>query len=299
MSRLTSVQRARLDRAPTVGTGLPGPDAPPWYCAGGALAGMYLKADVEEVQKPDMTRKLSSNLTRTGVGSRDARPLAPPPIVRVRLWECKENGDRIREVDMKAGAAIHSGHPGLLCNAVLFPYNHKYDTDPSIPPHDHPGPSPILPATAPPHPHLARESTPVPPTLPRRPNRELPESLAMRKDEVLDGSRDKQCEIKQAFREDEGVQAAYFVFDDLKVKERGHFVLRYTVMWFDPTAQYMGPWRTLGYTFGGVFAVFPSKKCVWTLPSPLADASQMPARPAQYRPLPAFIQTRRRQASEE
>ncbi|KZV89866.1 hypothetical protein EXIGLDRAFT_136161 [Exidia glandulosa HHB12029] len=83
----------------------------------------------------------------------------------------------------------------------------------------------------------------------------------MRKDEVLDGSRDKQCEIKQAFREDEGVQAAYFVFDDLKVKERGHFVLRYTVMWFDPSAQYMGPWRTLGYTFGGVFAVFPSKKC--------------------------------------
>ncbi|KZV89865.1 hypothetical protein EXIGLDRAFT_136164 [Exidia glandulosa HHB12029] len=98
---LTSVQRARLDRAPTVGSGLPGPDAPPWYCAGGALAGKYLKADVEEVQKPDMTRKLSSNLTRTGVGSRDARPLAPPPIVRVRLWECKENGDRIREVDMK------------------------------------------------------------------------------------------------------------------------------------------------------------------------------------------------------
>lgn len=237
-SSLTSVQRTRLKRAPNVGSGLPGPDAPPWYCAGGALAGKYLKADVEEVQKPDMTRKVSSNLTRTGGGSRDARPLAPPPIVRVRLWECTENGDKIREVDMKcvyvlamsvswyahahilrAGAPIHSVEPGLLCNAVLFPYNHAYDTDPSIAPHDHPGPSPILPATAPAHPYLARESTPVPPTLPRRPNRELPDGLSMRHD--LEGCRDKQCEIIQAFREDEGVQAAYFVFDDLKVKERG------------------------------------------------------------------------------
>ncbi|KZV79325.1 hypothetical protein EXIGLDRAFT_474301 [Exidia glandulosa HHB12029] len=281
-SSLTSVQRARLQRAPNAGSGLPGPDAPPWYCAGGALAGKYLKADVEEVQKPDMTRKVSSNLTRTGGGSRDARPLAPPPIVRVRLWECKENGDRIREVDMKAGAPIHGVQPGLLCNAVLFPYNHAYDTDLSIPPHDHPGPSPILPATAPPHPHLARESTPVPPTLPRRPNRELPDGLSMRHD--LEGCRDKQCKIIQAFREDEGVQAAYFVFDDLKVKERGHFLLRYTVLWLDPA--FKGPYETLGYTFGGVFAVFPSKKCVLIFSSSCAFPSSSPTSRAHVRVCP-------------
>lgn len=73
---------------------------------------------------------MSTSLTAVDSGKKrvhvDARPLDPQPVVRARMYECTWDGQRLREVRAEEFSTVT---PGLVCNAVLYPYNAQYDRD--------------------------------------------------------------------------------------------------------------------------------------------------------------------------
>lgn len=76
----------------------------------GPFAGRTIRSELSEYQKPDLGRKFAK---------RDRRPVDPPPVVRLRLFETKDEGTpNVREEELHADSVDVSG---LVAHVDLFP----------------------------------------------------------------------------------------------------------------------------------------------------------------------------------
>lgn len=210
---------------------------------------------VAEVQKGDRARKMGEG--------KDARGLDPPPVARVKVFQCNQDGTGQRELDPSDIVA----HVSLTCSVMLYPFNFSYESDPSAFPNGSPPPSAILPEGSS-HPVMAVEKR-YPSTLPLRPLHPLAPSEALvdhtsgsRQFPIIVGSTWASARLcTQPFGDDKSNGALYCVFDDIKIRRTGHFVLRYQVFLIDTafiTSQ-RGSMPLIATCWGGVFAVYPSK----------------------------------------
>ncbi|KZT66814.1 hypothetical protein DAEQUDRAFT_729781 [Daedalea quercina L-15889] len=91
----------------------PQPIDRPVHFVSGPFANRTVRAELEELQKADLGRKC---------GNRDRRPLDPPPVVRLRLFETinegtpQETENEITDVNSEAIAY------GFICFVDLFPW---------------------------------------------------------------------------------------------------------------------------------------------------------------------------------
>ncbi|EJD38867.1 hypothetical protein AURDEDRAFT_116316 [Auricularia subglabra TFB-10046 SS5] len=251
--------QARFQRAPVHGVPADEP-CRPWLCPVGALAGQYLTAELEEVQKADFARRMSSIM---GKGTVDARALDPRPVVRARLYTCDPNGGNRVEIEPDPDTKELTAFNGqLICKAGLYPYNRDYERDGDLTRFAgaRVTPSPLLPSSAAPQPDLASEFAYPPATLARAPLRPLAPHCEMAY--ALSGMRDLRARECQAYHEPVGKVALYFVFEDLRVSEVGHFVLKYSLIFLDNAFVARPDIKppVLAKCWGGVFAIYPSKK---------------------------------------
>ncbi|KAG8913706.1 hypothetical protein FRC00_001776 [Tulasnella sp. 408] len=84
----------------------------PIHYAHGPNAGKTIRAELSEYQKPDLGRKFAK---------RDRRPLDPPPVVRVRLWEVFDAG--LPSQTERELAAEDVEVQGLVAHVDLFRAN--------------------------------------------------------------------------------------------------------------------------------------------------------------------------------
>ncbi|CCM04496.1 uncharacterized protein FIBRA_06676 [Fibroporia radiculosa] len=82
----------------------------PFYFVSGQFAGRTLRAELEELQKADLGRKYAR---------KDRRPLDPPPVVQMRLFEILNAGTP-RETETEFDNFEQVDH-SILCHADLFP----------------------------------------------------------------------------------------------------------------------------------------------------------------------------------
>ncbi|EJD38857.1 hypothetical protein AURDEDRAFT_172008 [Auricularia subglabra TFB-10046 SS5] len=228
---------------------------PPYLCTAGYFKDKWIQAEIAEVQKGDRARKMGEG--------KDARGLDPPPVARVKVFQCEQDGTGQRELDPSDIVA----HVLLTCSVTLYPYNFQYESDPSAFPDGCPAPSPILPEGSS-HPVLAVEKR-YPTTLPARPLRPLEPSAALanhtsgcRQFPIIVGSRWAAARLcPQAFGDDRSKGALYCIFDDIKIRRTGHFALKYNVFLVDTAFidSQRGTMPLLAECWGGVFAVYPSK----------------------------------------
>ncbi|KZV79768.1 hypothetical protein EXIGLDRAFT_734305 [Exidia glandulosa HHB12029] len=214
---------------------------------GGPYGGKIIHTTIEEVQKPDLGRKY---------GQRDSRPVDPPPVVQVRMYEVLDFGtpdERAEEMDVDDIFL-----PGLVCAAELYPYNPEFEDNPALYPDGCPPPAPIQPTTGQDGSYvLARANVYPPDNLPRRPRVALPRAAAMQGQ--LHGEL-YQSAIAVPDIRGSAKRVVYFVFAELQVRLTGHFMLRYTAMHIDWTIQDTIRQPQLAECWGGVFAIYPSKQ---------------------------------------
>ncbi|QRV99151.1 velvet factor [Ceratobasidium sp. AG-Ba] len=78
----------------------------------GPFAGRTIRSELSEYQKPDLGRKFAK---------RDRRPVDPPPVVRLQLFETKDAGTpNQREEELHADSVDVSG---LVAHVDMFPVN--------------------------------------------------------------------------------------------------------------------------------------------------------------------------------
>ncbi|KAH7093888.1 velvet factor-domain-containing protein [Auriculariales sp. MPI-PUGE-AT-0066] len=229
----------------------------PFYCTSGHFAGSWIRAEITEVQKGDRARKVGEN-------GRDARGLDPPPVARVRLYECTRSGARLREADYGVLQNVT-----FTCRVALYPYDQQYDRHPRAFADRKPMPTQIVQSHLT-DPILAIEGQ-YPTSLPTQIHTQMPTSAEIRGFE--EGGRHQSqsmfgsCAVRGVVApilngEGHGKAGVYCAFDDLKIRQTGHFVLKYTVFLIDVVSQALAPGKTIpciAECWGGVFAVFPSK----------------------------------------
>ncbi|KAG9126194.1 hypothetical protein FRC07_004519 [Ceratobasidium sp. 392] len=82
----------------------------PIHYVSGPFAGRIVRSELSEYQKPDLGRKFAK---------RDRRPVDPPPVVRLRMFETKDaGGPNQREEEIHADSIDVSG---LVAHVDLFP----------------------------------------------------------------------------------------------------------------------------------------------------------------------------------
>ncbi|EJD37770.1 hypothetical protein AURDEDRAFT_187940 [Auricularia subglabra TFB-10046 SS5] len=213
----------------------------------GPYAGKVILTIIEEVQKPDLGRKY---------GLRDSRPLDPPAVVQVRLFEIKNHGtayEQTVEIDVDE---VHT--PGLICYAELYPYNPDFELNPSLYMDSCPPPTPIQPNSGPiDRQHVLACGNVYPPAnLPRQPRVRLPREAALPLQ--LHGERHQNVIIVPDIR-GSAKKVMYFIFAELHVRLTGHFMLKYTAMSVDKSIERTKRAPLLAECWGGVFAIYPSK----------------------------------------
>ncbi|KZV83776.1 hypothetical protein EXIGLDRAFT_727969 [Exidia glandulosa HHB12029] len=248
-----------MARVPSQAKNVPGE---PYLCKAGFFKDKWIVAQVAEVQKGDRARKMA------GEGGKDARQVDPPPVAQARLLEWKPDGSMT-----ELPADLIFKHPvRLFCTVNLYPYNVDYEADPSAFPDGCPPPSPILPqgsaSTS-----LAVEKQ-YPPALPSQPRHPLRPRAALTTQ--LEGAQrvptmfGAQTVNAQLCKHN---SAIYFIFDDLKIRRTGHFMLKYNVHLIDTAFDRLPmriPMPCVAECWGGAFAVYPSR----TAP-PLLESTEL------------------------
>ncbi|KAH0831119.1 velvet factor-domain-containing protein [Lanmaoa asiatica] len=243
----------------------------------GSFAGQTLRAELNEIQKADLGRKYARV---------DRRPLDPPPVVLLKLYQVFNNGTEAQyEREIQDYSEINT--LGLVCNVDLFPVptaardpagsaQGRRDQQQS---HEQQAESSRAPLY--PHPNLASIQLP-PLTLPTRPT--IPQTThqaSTSNQHILTHfwdqpiTEDMNCTtslsgatfIQLATIEYQGQKALVFPFADLAVKIEGQFLLRYRC--FDIFSQTSGH-RDLpvqAECFGGAFRIYSTKEFPGLQPS--------------------------------
>ncbi|EJT96651.1 hypothetical protein DACRYDRAFT_25588 [Dacryopinax primogenitus] len=166
----------------------------------GPLIGKTIRAELTEMQSPDINRKTSTPMDRI-----ERRPLDPPPVVRLRLFEIEHEGksqERVSELNPGASFAFS----GFVCHIDLFPVKE---------PAGFIGPKPMK--------QWADEQY------------ELQELIQRLSAEESEFERKKftdklfGCTVVNAvqIKDLQNNPCSVFVFGDISVRTEGHFVLRY------------------------------------------------------------------------
>jgi len=169
----------------------------------GPLVGKTVRVELTQMQTPEVNRKTS---TPMGVVDRiERRPLDPPPVVKLRLFEIEYEGtsrERVTEIDASSSFA----YSGFVCHVDLFPVQE---------PAGFKGPKPMK----------------------QWPDDALEYEALIRSinDEEKD-LEDKKCTDKLfgctvvnavQIKDLENNPCSVFVFGDISVRTEGHFLLRY------------------------------------------------------------------------
>ncbi|KAG8739306.1 hypothetical protein FRC10_005790 [Ceratobasidium sp. 414] len=183
----------------------------PIHYVRGPFAGRTIRSELSEYQKPDLGRKFAK---------RDRRPVDPPPVVRLRMFETKDQGTiNMREEELHADSIDISG---LVAHVDLFPVNlpeemrhalavEENPVGPAIAPGSHPGSHQVTQTTGDHH----------------------GQSLGDRMIDVEEDAKLTAAVFGSSFvhaaqvLDMSGEQVVLFVFADLSVKMEGHFVYRY------------------------------------------------------------------------
>ncbi|KDN42006.1 hypothetical protein RSAG8_07051, partial [Rhizoctonia solani AG-8 WAC10335] len=79
---------------------------------GGPFAGRTIRSELEEYQKPDLGRKFAK---------RDRRPVDPPPVVRLRMFELRDEGTPDQREQEISAESVET--TGLVAHVDLFAVN--------------------------------------------------------------------------------------------------------------------------------------------------------------------------------
>ncbi|KAI0630833.1 velvet factor-domain-containing protein [Trametes polyzona] len=274
----------------------------PTFFDTGVLAGLTVRAEIEEIQKADLGRKYAR---------KDKRPLDPPPVVHCRFFKVINQGlHNVREQELDVTRASL----GAVCHIDLFPVPEEFDQYCHPP---QPGASPKLPFSTPYQPvaqstqasSLAglilppptdimtgiippmsyNRGLPPPPftvpyyasgpiPYPQAPIAALHSSAGLgptpygqatmlpgstKCTSVLAGATFTQAEVLNY----KGKNAAMFVYSDLAVKVEGTFVLRYRATHISPRLNPGDFSPVLAECYGGPFKVYSTKEFPGLRPS--------------------------------
>ncbi|KZO91671.1 hypothetical protein CALVIDRAFT_530627 [Calocera viscosa TUFC12733] len=86
----------------------------------GPLIGRTIRVELTEMQKPLINRKTSTPMAENSVDRIERRPLDPPPVVQLRLFEIENEGaPNERVVQLEASSSF--AYNGFVCHVDLFP----------------------------------------------------------------------------------------------------------------------------------------------------------------------------------
>ncbi|KAF8323937.1 hypothetical protein DL93DRAFT_56033 [Clavulina sp. PMI_390] len=177
----------------------------------GPFAGRCVRSSLQAYQKPDLGRKFAK---------RDRRPLDPPPVIRLRMYELLNAGTpNQREIEIPAEDIDISG---LVAHVDLFA------VEPSPPPTSVPQP-PLIPTASAETPleqkPLSNITSSAECSVPDRPlaSSHPPPGNATLVSSVLFGS----SFVHGVQMDWRGEPVVFFVFSDLSVRSEGSFYMRY------------------------------------------------------------------------
>ncbi|OSX65887.1 hypothetical protein POSPLADRAFT_1130755 [Postia placenta MAD-698-R-SB12] len=240
-------QRVHVQPVPSSTIGLP------VSFVAGPLAGMTLRAELEEVQSAKMGRKY---------GHKDRRALDPPPVVLMKLYRRVGYGinARAEEEILDYGSF---NNVGLVCQADLFPIPETISA--GIPAGQ--GTSPVLN----PHQHVI-----LPPVYNRSPapyasSHSFPESLPRSDVVAYYGghalSESSKCTqllagtitVAAICIDYKGKKSLMFIFSDLAVRSEGTYMLRYSAYDIFSHVRHTQGHPALAQCFGGPFHIYSTK----------------------------------------
>ncbi|KAG9103722.1 hypothetical protein FRC06_008579 [Ceratobasidium sp. 370] len=213
----------------------------PIHYVSGPFAGRTIRSELSEYQKPDLGRKFAK---------RDRRPVDPPPVVRLRMFETKGEGTiNAREEELHADSIDVSG---LVAHVDLFPVNppDKMHYAPAV---EESSANPTATSGSHPGSHQITQTT----------GSQWPDDRVIEVDEtasltasVFGSSFVHAVQVLDM----SGEQVILFVFADLSVKMEGHFVYRYRS--FDLFGRVAGSEDIpiAAELFSGVFVIYSTKE---------------------------------------
>ncbi|KAH9477943.1 putative velvet family sexual development regulator [Psilocybe cubensis] len=236
----------------------------PMYLSSGPLAGRTVRMEIQEIQQAELGRRY---------GKIDRRPIDPPPVVLLRIFEVRNAGtnrQQERELEYDTPLTI-----GLICTVDLFPVprpgessiNHTLE-NPTLSEGTFGFDSPSLMQSS-------SNDSRIMYGLHHGSDYRADPGVPSHADEVLHyingypiTERSKQTQalagntfVQPILAEYGGRDSLLFVFNDLSVKLEGYFILRYRV--FDIYSQeYVGDTTTrsvMSECYGGIFRMYPSK----------------------------------------
>ncbi|KAF8878095.1 velvet factor-domain-containing protein [Infundibulicybe gibba] len=260
----------------------------PIHFATGQFAGQTIRAELHEVQKADLGRKYARV---------DRRPLDPPPVVQLRLFQVFQAGtERQSEEEISNYDEVQA--LGFVCTVDLFPIPHpehsrrgsrgheSVSTSPTqptfpasptqhhqdsrqhtftfIPPHVHPGPqnaAPIPLGSVPPL-RMPQQASPAYLLTPQASN-----DVVHRFDNfpVTESSKNTPALVGATFVQPScveylGRKSLMFVFADLAVKTEGTFILRYRTFDLFSKPYNHNELFIQAECYGGMFRVYSTKE---------------------------------------
>ncbi|KZT54287.1 hypothetical protein CALCODRAFT_17345 [Calocera cornea HHB12733] len=188
----------------------------------GPLIGRTIRVELIEMQKPLINRKTSTPMAENSVDRIERRPLDPPPVVKLRLFEIENEGaagERVTEME----ASSHHAYNGFVCHVDLFPIKE---------PAGFKGPKPmkqwsdgiVIEWPRPEHRHANPTDAAEYEQLKNRISQDEAEIDQKKCTDKLFG-----CTVVNAvqIKDLQNHPCSVFVFGDISVRTEGHFVLRY------------------------------------------------------------------------
>lgn len=236
----------------------------------GQFRGRCVRAELIEIQKADLGRKYARV---------DRRPLDPPPVVQLRLYNVHNEGtDHESEQEVQDYDEIQN--IGLLCNVDLFPVSTQTDSSsepgplPHLPPQLAPAVQPIHPPSGaggyPPHSILSTDQLPASSSSSKLPVSDAklphlfpyghPDSFQLPDNIKCTSALSGATFVQPACINYEGKRALVFPFADLAVKIEGDFFLRYRIFdLFSRTANLIDV-PVQAECYGGSFHIYSTKE---------------------------------------
>ncbi|CAE6510805.1 unnamed protein product [Rhizoctonia solani] len=205
----------------------------------GPFAGRTIRSELEEYQKPDLGRKFAR---------RDRRPVDPPPVVRLRMFEVIDEGAPNQREEEIPAESIET--TGLIAHVDLFAVN---------PPPGMTFESPEIPTQT--LPNNWEAQSPIQAGGSQQAQRGSDHPLDVNVDAVLTSAVFGSSFVHAVkINDTEGEIVILFVFADLSVKIEGHFVYRYRC--FNLLSRVAGSDDVpiTAELFSGIFVIYSTKE---------------------------------------
>ncbi|CAE6484241.1 unnamed protein product [Rhizoctonia solani] len=205
----------------------------------GPFAGRTIRSELEEYQKPDLGRKFAK---------RDRRPVDPPPVVRLRMFDVKDEGTLNQREEEIPAESIET--TGLIAHVDLFAVNPPVgmtfeDTEDYL--------EPTIDTGEPQASNHASSS--------QQGRRISDNSVDVSEDAVLTSAVFGSSFVHAVkINDTEGKMVILFVFADLSVKIEGHFVYRYRCFNLFSRVAGSDDVPITAELFSGIFVIYSTKE---------------------------------------